>query len=198
MWFIDSRATIPRRLLPGAILAMAAACSREEAPQAPAVTPVERGAYLVTIGDCGGCHSPKIYTEAGPEADGTRLLSGHPADEAVPALPAGLPDAAGWVSFTNSHFTAWAGPWGVSFAANLTPDPSGLGSWTEEDFSQAMRTGKHLGVGRPILPPMPWYTIGQMTDEDLRAVFAYLRTLPPVANLVPAPLPPPAALPPAP
>jgi hypothetical protein len=59
-----------------------------------------------------------------------------------------------------------------------------------------MRTGKHLGTGRPILPPMPWYDIGKLTDDDLRAVFAYLRTLKPVQNPVPAPVPPAAEPPP--
>jgi hypothetical protein len=83
----------------------------------------------------------------------------------------------------------------VSFAGNLTPDPSGLGSWTEENFVQTIRTGKHLGVGRPLLPPMPWQDFQHMTDEDLRAVFAYLRTLPPITNVVPQPQPPPAAAP---
>jgi hypothetical protein len=78
----------------------------------------------------------------------------------------------------------------VSFTANLTPDATGLGPWSAEQFIQTMRTGKHLGVGRPILPPMPWYDIGQLTDEDLRAIFSYLRTIKPVPNVVPAPLPP--------
>jgi hypothetical protein len=78
----------------------------------------------------------------------------------------------------------------VSFTANLTPDQTGLGSWTVEQFIQTMRTGKHLGVGRSILPPMPWHYVGKLTDEDLRAVFAYLRTLKPVSNSVPAPVPP--------
>ena len=57
---------------------------------------------------------------------------------------------------TNGHVTAWAGPWGVSYAANLTPDKrTGIGAWTADQFIKTMRTGKHLGVGRPVLPPMP-------------------------------------------
>jgi hypothetical protein len=108
----------------------------------------------------------------------------------LPPLPAGVPDPNGWIALTIGQFTAWAGPWGVSFASNLTPDPSGLGSWTEENFIQTIRTGKHLGVGRPLLPPMPWPDFAHMTDDDLKAVFAFLRTLSPIANVVPQPQPP--------
>jgi hypothetical protein len=89
-------------------------------------------------------------------------------------------------------FTAWAGPWGISFTANLTPDSTGLGNWTPEMFIAAIRTGKHAGVGRPILPPMPWPQYRNFTDEDLRAIFAYLHSLKPVHNVVPQPVPPPA------
>jgi hypothetical protein len=92
---------------------------------------------------------------------------------------------------TTNDLTAWVGPWGTSFAANLTPDSNtGLGSWTEEMFMKALRTGKHLGQGRDILPPMPWQMIGQMTDRDLKSVFAYLRSIPPVNNMVPDPISP--------
>jgi len=86
--------------------------------------------------------------------------------------------------------TAWVGPWGISFAANLTPDATGLGGWTEEQFIQTMRTGKHLGVGREILPPMPWFGVAALPDEDLKALFAYLQSLKPISNNVPQPLPP--------
>lgn len=94
--------------------------------------------------------------------------------------------------------TAWAGPWGVSFAANLTPDnETGIGEWTEEAFVQSLRTGKHQGQpnGRDILPPMPWPGIKLMTDEDLKALWAYLRSIPPMKNQVPFPVPP--SMPPA-
>jgi hypothetical protein len=92
---------------------------------------------------------------------------------------------------TNADQTAWAGPWGISFAANLTPDKvSGLGNWTVEQFVQTVRTGKHLGVGRPILPPMPVQGMAVITDSDLKAMFAYLRSLKPISNPVPAPIPP--------
>jgi hypothetical protein len=87
--------------------------------------------------------------------------------------------------------TAWSGPWGVSYTANLTPDPeTGLGSWTEQQFVDTIRSGRHLGRGRPILPPMPWPAASNLTDADLASIFAYLRTIPAVANRVPDPLPP--------
>ena len=90
--------------------------------------------------------------------------------------------------------TAWVGPWGTSFARNLTPDKeTGLGSWTEEMFIKALRTGKDMGEGRPILPPMPWEDFGKSTDSDLKAVFAYLKSLKPVKNAVHDPILPAAA-----
>jgi hypothetical protein len=83
------------------------------------------------------------------------------------------------------------GPWGTSFTANLTPDPeTGLGPWTADEFAATMKTGRHMGRGREILPPMPIPALKNFTDEDLRAIFAYLRTLPAVRNRVPDPMPP--------
>jgi hypothetical protein len=151
----------------------------------------DRGEWLVNLGGCHDCHSPKKMTPHGPEPDETRLLSGHPANEKLAPLPAGIPNPEGWIAATNFHLTAWAGPWGVSFAANLTPDvATGLGSWTEEMFIQALRTGKHMGEGRDILPPMPWFNFARLDDNDLKTIFAHLRSLPPIKNAVPDPLPP--------
>jgi hypothetical protein len=80
---------------------------------------------------------------------------------------------------------------GISFSANITPDKlTGLGNWTVQQFIQTMRTGKHLGVGRPLLPPMPVEGVAVLTDPDIRAMFAYLMSLKPIANPVPAPIPP--------
>src|SRR5258706_15097575 len=92
--------------------------------------------------------------------------------------------------------TAWGGPWGVSFAINLTPDKeTGIAEWSEDHFIQSMRTGKHQGQanGRDILPPMPWENTKAMTDDDLKAGYAYLRSIPAVKNQVPLPVPPAAA-----
>jgi hypothetical protein len=123
--------------------------------------------------------------------DPERLLSGHPMGMELPPPP----DAVGpWIVSVAATNTAWAGPWGVSFTANLTPDPeTGLGTWTEETFVQALKTGKHMGLGRPILSPMPWPMYGQLDEADLRAIFAYLKTVPPIKNRVPEPLSPPQA-----
>jgi hypothetical protein len=115
------------------------------------------------------------------------MLSGHPEGTKLP--PPGLKPGP-WFAAT-AGMTAWAGPWGISYAANLTPDVNtGLGIWTEDMFLKAMRTGKHMGAGREILPPMPWQGIGSLTDEDLKAIFAYLRTVPPLKNNVPRPVSP--------
>jgi mono/diheme cytochrome c family protein len=152
---------------------------------------VKRGEYLSIVGGCNDCHSPKLMTPKGPEVDPAKLLSGHPAGVPVPAVPGGMFGPGQWAALTNEHFTAWAGPWGISFAANLTPDAAtGLGAWTEAQFIDSMRTGKHLGVGRPILPPMPIPSLAAMPDPDLKAVFAYLKSVKPIKNQVPAPLPP--------
>ena len=165
-----------------------AAAPRAEPAAADQRSVVERGRYLALVGGCNDCHSPKIFTTTGPTPDTTRLLSGHPAGAKVPPVPEGVLGPGRWGVLTSADLTAFAGPWGVSFGANLTPDPTGLRGWTPELFIQSMRTGKHLGRGRPILPPMPWPTIAQMTDADLRAIFAYLQSLKPVANQVPPPV----------
>jgi hypothetical protein len=116
-----------------------------------------------------------------------RMLSGHPAGVRLPAPE--LKDSP-WSAAT-AGMTAWAGPWGISYASNLTSDQNtGLGIWTEYMFIKAMRTGKHMGAGRNILPPMPWQNLGKLSDADLRAIFAYLRTVPAIKNRVPDPVPP--------
>lgn len=166
----------------------AGSCARQQPASQAAANPIERGSYLVTIGGCNDCHSPKVFTADGPVPDTSRLLSGHPSDALIPPIPRGVVSANGWGALASGDLTAWAGPWGVSFATNLTPDATGLAAWTPEVFVQAMRTGKHLGVGRPILPPMPWQDYGRMSDDDLRAVFAYFRSLKPMHNAVPEPV----------
>ena len=152
---------------------------------------VERGQYLVTISGCNDCHTPKTMSPKGPVLHPMKILSGHQADSKLPDIPQGVLGPDKWGAITNHDLTAWVGPWGVSFTANLTPDPAtGLGGWTEEMFIKTLRTGKHLGTGRDILPPMPWQMIGRMTDDDLKAVFAYLKSLKPIRNAVPQPIPP--------
>jgi mono/diheme cytochrome c family protein len=159
------------------------------AAAAPAQTPAERGKVLVTVGGCHDCHSPKKIGPGGPEPDMSRALSGHPQDVKVTAgfkAPKGSP----YTIHTIDHLTAWSGAWGVSFAANLTPDPDTGMSMPERSFLAAMKSGAHLGSSRPILPPMPWQMYAQLSDDDLKAIYAYLKTLAPVKNKVPDPIPP--------
>ena len=150
---------------------------------------IDRGAYLVRIMGCNDCHTPFKMGTRGPEPDLTRALTGHPAELVMPQPPS-LPPGP-WVWMGAATNTAFAGPWGVSFAANLTSDPeTGLGKWTADMFIATMKTGRHEGKGRPLLPPMPWPVVGSLTDADIRDLFAYLQSLSPVKNRVPAPVDP--------
>lgn len=150
---------------------------------------VKRGAYLVRIMGCSDCHMPLKAGANGPVPDFSRGLSGHPQGSAL-AAPAAAVHGAPWIWGGDTTNTAFWGPWGISYAANLTPDPSGIGSWTEQEFAASLRTGKHLGVGRAIMPPMPWEGAGQLSDADMHAVFSYLRAQPAIHNEVPAWQPP--------
>jgi mono/diheme cytochrome c family protein len=150
---------------------------------------VQRGEYLVRITGCNDCHTPMKMGPKGPEPDMTRMLTGHDSGLKMPPAPALSSPPWGWAG--SMTMTAFAGPWGVSYSPNLTPDDeTGLGKWTEQMFLDALRTGKHMGRGRPILPPMPWQGIGTATDGDLKAIYAYLRSLKPVRNAVPSPIEP--------
>ena len=151
---------------------------------------VERGKYLVTTSACHDCHTPKVFTEKGPELDQSRLLSGHPMNDKLPEIEKNAV-ANGWVLFSGD-LTAFVGPWGVSFAANLTPDDTGIGAWTFENFKTAIQKGKFKGHegGRNLLPPMPWEVYRNFNEDDLQAIFAYLKSLPKINNLVPAPIAP--------
>lgn len=150
---------------------------------------VARGRYLVIVAGCNDCHTPLKTGPNGPEPDMSRMLSGHPESLSMPPSPT-LPPGPWGVAVSASN-TAWSGLWGVSFTANLTPDPdTGLGRWTLRNFKDTIRSGRHLGRGRPILPPMPVAMYKHMTDEDLEAVFAYLQSIPPIHNRVPEPRPP--------
>jgi hypothetical protein len=161
--------------------------------EAPAATQdskdelIKRGKYLVTVGGCNDCHTPKVMTDHGPQIDTTRTLSGHPMNEQLPPIV----KAEGWILF-GMGLTSYVGPWGVSYSANLTPDETGLGTWTFDQFKVAIRQGKSKGLAnnRMLLPPMPWEMFQYYNDEDLNAIFAYLQSLPPVKNIVPAPIPP--------
>jgi mono/diheme cytochrome c family protein len=177
------------------LAALVTACSNPapapapETPQEPSQAEVvERGKYLVEIMGCHDCHSPKLMGPQGPYPDPDRLLSGHPAGTQLPPMPK---DNAGWALLT-MDLTAAVGPWGTSFAANLTSDDSGIGTWTEDQFKRALKQGLYKGQegGRMLLPPMPWQNFRNIADEDVHAMFMYLKSTKPVANVVPPPVPP--------
>src|SRR5262245_20121914 len=154
----------------------------------PGADRVKRGEYIVNTSGCHDCHTPWKMGANGPEPDMTRMLSGHP--ETFPPLkPAAVNEPYVWAA-TGTN-TAFSGPWGISYTMNLTPDRNtGLGIWTEEMFIKAIRTGRHMGVSRPINPPMPWAVYRNWTDDDIKSVYAYLRTIPPIVNHIPDYMPP--------
>lgn len=129
-----------------------------------------------------GAHGPEIIPET--------MLSGYPADRPIIAFASPLIKEGFGMFYPD--LTAAAGPWGISFAANLTPDAIGLGNWTEESFKIALTQGKYKGMenGRPLLPPMPWFNYIGMTNDDIHAIFTHLQQIPAVSNVVPAPVPP--------
>jgi len=168
-----------------------AALSLVFAAQAQAQTTAEkvaRGRYIVSTSGCHDCHTPWQMGPNGPAPDMSRALSGHPQGFRVPPPP--KPEGP-WIAAVAATTTAWAGPWGVSFTANLTPDPeTGLGKWTQRNFIETIRSGRHMGRGREVLPPMPIMVYNNFSDADLAAIFSYLQSIPAIRNRVPEPLPP--------
>lgn len=164
-------------------LFIAAALGEAQQPPAPGNAAVERGRYLVRITGCHDCHSPKVK---GMTPDLDRALSGRPS---TTSLPTPTKDEV----HASPDLTAWTGPWGYSVASNLTPEPTtGIGTrYTEAAFIATMRTGKKPN-GTPIMPPMPSDVYQNMTDDDLKAIFSYLRTIKPIRNAVYSGLTPPA------
>lgn len=148
------------------------------------------GEHLVTIAGCNDCHTPKKMTAMGPEIDSSLLLSGHPSQ--LPPPDVNRKEMEGKGLIITNDLTAWVGPWGISYTANLTSDPTGIGGWQESNFITAIREGKYKGLSsaRSLLPPMPWPMYKNMTDDELKAIFAYLQSTNPVKNVVPEPVPP--------
>ena len=167
---------------------------KAEAAQTPYyggfASPEQWGEHLVTICACNDCHTPKKMSEAGPVLDSSLLLSGHPADLPMPDVDRLAMEKKGLV--VTQTLTSWVGPWGVSYTANLTSDPTGIGNWEESNFFTAIRHGKFKGIesGRSLLPPMPWEMYRNLSDDELKAIFAFLKTTKPIKNVVPSPEPP--------
>jgi cytochrome c553 len=149
---------------------------------------IARGKYLVDIMGCHDCHTPTKMGPKGPQWDMTRALSGHPEDHVMPPAPAAQGP---WIASIADTFTAFASPGGTVFTRNLTPDKeTGLGDWTVEEFIATMKTGLERGKGRPVLPPMPVQNLRNLSDTDIRALFAYLQSIPAIKNRTPQPIEP--------
>ncbi|GGD14131.1 diheme cytochrome c-553 [Flavobacterium orientale] len=141
---------------------------------------IARGKYLVQVMDCHSCHTPKIMTPEGYVPDMDRAFMGFPADGELP------PNAEGGIHF-NNDLTAYSGPWGISFAANISNDFTGIGDWNFEQFRVAMQEGKFRGnkQERGLLPPMPWESYRELHDDDLKSIFMFLKTSRRIHNVVP-------------
>lgn len=130
---------------------------------AAAATPAalaERGKYLASIMDCAGCHNRGSFS---PNPQQGPLEGGSVGFE-IPGM-------------------------GVFYPPNLTSHPeTGLGRWSEADIVKAVTKGERPD-GRMLSPAMPWHAYSALTDEDARALAAYIKTLPPVENQVPRPGP---------
>lgn len=118
---------------------------------------LERGKYLATTMDCSGCHTPGIFSG---KPDFEKTLAGSEIGIQIPGL-------------------------GIFYPPNLTPEETGIGSWTEQDIVTAIRTGVRPD-GRILAPIMPWRSYAALPDADARALAAYLKSLKAVENKVPA------------
>jgi cytochrome c553 len=198
MLILKTKTVVVMSLL-ATIIFVAARCTSSEAetvstpaPMPEPVVSIERGQHLVTAGACHDCHSPKLMTTEGPKVDSSRLLSGHPANAPLPQIDLAALKPGDWIHFS-PDLTAFVGPWGMSYAANLTSDSAtGIGAWSEANFVGAIRTGKHMGFknGRSIMPPMPWDNYRNLPDDDLKSIFAYLKSTQPISNRVHEPFTP--------
>lgn len=151
---------------------------------------VARGKYLVTVMGCGDCHSP--YNDKGQPIKG-REFSGHPAGAPLPTWDPSMLEKGNLATIAPTA-TAFAGPFGLSVAGNLTPDrETGIGKKTADELVKSWRSGKHWKENRMVLPPMPMHAYKHLTSEDIKAIFAYLMTLKPIKNNCPksqpAPMP---------
>ena len=186
---IFSYFTISSLLLILAISIVTLACKSQTATEV-AYSPerMEIGQAVVEGWNCSFCHTPQIE---GPDGkfipDPERLMSGHPADEEIPSVPDMIITSPEWMEFLdNLDSTVWATDNVLVFSANLTPDDeTGIGTWTEVEFIETIREGRHRGIERRIKYPMPWRELSELSDEELLSVYEYLMSLEPVNNKVP-------------
>jgi mono/diheme cytochrome c family protein len=155
----------PALIVGGLVLVAAVALSALTIPSQSVVaesTPIERGKYLVGFGGCNDCHTPGYFFG---KPDMARYLGGSEVGFEIPGL-------------------------GIFHGPNLTPDKeTGLGTWSADQIATAITKGERPD-GRILAPIMPWHAFAKLTPDDVRAVVAFLRSLPPVANKVPGPFGP--------
>lgn len=189
-WFLPALLLLLSLLLSGCQDKNYAKVPEQGEPEMTQEQMVKRGKYLVTTIGCADCHSPKTFGERGPEEQKGLELSGYRQGQELPQISRDALEK-GWM-LMNADLTAAVGPWGVSFAANITSDETGIGTWSLEQFKTSIRKGKYKGMenGRDLLPPMPWFNFAQLSDDDLEAMYIYLQSTKPVENVVPAPIPP--------
>lgn len=152
---------------------------------------IEKGKYLVTVIGCDHCHTPKKMTDKGPVPDMDRWMMGFPAQDSIAEINLENIGPGKWI-LMNNDLTASVGPWGISYGSNLTPDETGIGTWSFEQFKKAMTEGKYKGLenSRPLMPPMPWQSFSELKEEDLKAIYDYLMSIKPIENVVPPYTPP--------
>ena len=151
---------------------------------------IQWGKHLVTISGCNDCHTPKKMTPMGPVIDTSLTLSGHPAMMPAPEVDRKEIERKGLS--TTQTLTAWIGPWGISYADNISSDSTGIDNWKEDQFILCLRKGKWKGIAtaRELLPPMPWQQFKSWSDDEIKALFAYLKSTRPIKNVAPAAVPP--------
>ncbi|MGI9534763.1 MAG: diheme cytochrome c-553 [Thermodesulfobacteriota bacterium] len=147
---------------------------------------IKKGKIMTEEFGCVDCHSPKIIINDQTMIDENKIFSGHPQDNILPDFPPELVGPGKWTGLYISGTTAWGGPWGISYSANLTPDKeTGIGTWNEEHFKRIIKLGIHSSLTRKIMPPMPWYELSRLNEDELGAIFLYLKSLKPIKNKVP-------------
>src|SRR5687767_2244328 len=169
------------------IAAMSAACllltqctdgTKDDPGEVKSTTTSQYGAFesqekwgenLVKNGGCHDCHTPKKMGPNGPENDMSLMLSGHPAKQ--PPSDFDAKEAAKKGLIVTQTFTSWTGPWGVTYAVNLTSDSTGIGAWKEDQFVKALKERKWMGLDgtRPLMPPMSMMPACDMRDDELKA-----------------------------
>jgi mono/diheme cytochrome c family protein len=149
----------------------------------------QRGAYLMAAIGCQDCHSPR--DQQGNFIPGAEF-TGHPETAPLPEWDPSLLNRNILMTMAPTG-TAFAAPWGVAVAPNLTPDKeTGIGNLTAEGLIRSWRNNRHWKSPRPVLPPMPVNAFAALSDDDIRAIHAFLMSLPPVKNKAPDSIPAPA------